>query len=77
MPTVNILKQPGVKDRIIHAWTSLARQFQDQFFSEMRVALLGESKLDVKNWEEPCYNGLLDMSEYLVNQRGLIPWNMK
>ncbi len=48
VPTVGILEQPKVKDRIIHAWANLASQFREQFFSEIRVALLGKVKLDVR-----------------------------
>ena len=77
VPTVDMLKQPKIKDRIIHVWTNMAQQFHDQFFSEMRVALLGENKINERNWEEPCYDGLIAMSDYLIHKRGLIPWEMK
>ncbi len=77
VPTTDILKQKQVKERIIKVWSNLALKFEDQFFNEIRIALLGNNRLDLNNWENSCYTGLINMSEYLINQRGLIPWQIR
>jgi hypothetical protein len=76
IPTGDILKQPMIKERIIQAWTNQAKQFDQQFFSEIRIALMGNKNIDNKNWQNPCYNGLIKMSDYLITQRGLTPWQL-
>ena len=65
---------PKIRDRIVFAWERLEDSFHDQFFSELRVSLLGSAGIDESNWKSQCYNGLVHMSNYLIEERGLIPW---
>ncbi len=77
IPTPELLEISSIKSRIIGTWEKLVDNQPDQFFQEIGVALLGRSKMDEKNWQNPCYNGLIQMSDYLINQRGLTPWKLK
>jgi hypothetical protein len=74
IPAPELLKQARIRDRIVYAWEKLADSFHDQFFSELRVSLLGSARIDERNWRSQCYKGLIHMSNYLIEERGLIPW---
>jgi CRISPR/Cas system Type II protein with McrA/HNH and RuvC-like nuclease domain len=76
IPPPELLESNSIKSRIIGIWDKIVNQQRDQFFQEVSVSLLGMSKIDEKNWEIPCYKGLIQMSDYLIHQRGLTPWKM-
>jgi hypothetical protein len=74
IPAPGLLGADPVKERIIGTWERLVRSYPQQFFREIGIALLGRRKIDPSNWQNTCYHGLTDMSSYLINQRGLMPW---
>lgn len=77
IPNPELLSIPRVKERIIFAWEQLASSFEEQFFSEVRISLLGREKINTNNWKNQSYKGLLDMSRYLIEDRGLNSWQYK
>lgn len=77
IPNPELLSNAKVKERIIFAWEQLASSFEEQFFSEIRISLLGREKIIPNNWKNQSYKGLTDMSRYLIEDRGLNSWQFK
>lgn len=75
IPTPELLKSKSIKERIIWNWEKMYEDFHDQFISEIKIALLGSRSINEKNWENTCYEGFVNMSHYLIEERGLTPWN--
>lgn len=74
IPPPDLLKKRDIKDRIIYYWKLIATKYEDQFFREIDISLIGMQNLDRSNWENCSYNGLIDLSNHLIENRGLNPW---
>jgi hypothetical protein len=77
IPTKAILSERKIRDRIIGYWEQLHATFEGQFIRELNISLLGHRLTETGNWQSQGYNGLIDMSEHLIHNRGLTPWNYK
>ena len=75
IPTKALLTERKIRDRIIGYWEKLHETFEGQFIRELNISLLGHRLAEPDNWKTLGYNGLIDMSEHLIHNRGLTPWN--
>lgn len=75
IPTKALLSERKIRDRIIGYWEQLHATFEGQFIRELNISLLGRKLTEPGNWQTQGYDGLIDMSEHLIHNRGLTPWN--
>ena len=64
------------KDLIIHAWEVVSSNFENRFFYEMQIDLIGNQKINKDNWQLLAFANLIQRSEYLINIRGCEIWNI-
>jgi hypothetical protein len=77
IPSRSLLENKLVKDRIICNWEALNNEYHEQFMQEISISLMGRKKADPYNWQQSAFTGLVDMTDYLIKERGLTPWNYK
>jgi CRISPR/Cas system Type II protein with McrA/HNH and RuvC-like nuclease domain len=77
IPTKALLSERKIRDRVIGYWEKLHATFEGQFIRELNISLLGRRLTEPGNWQIHGYEGLIDMSEHLIHNRGLTPWNYK
>lgn len=62
------------KDRVIHYWGILKKNAEERFSVEVSRALV-RGTLDLHNWEQAAFSGLVENVETLAIQRGLERWD--
>ena len=61
------------KDRVIYYWEILKKNAEERFYVEVSRALV-RGTLDLHNWEQIAFSGLVENLETLAIQRGLERW---
>lgn len=64
------------QDAIIYYWRKLHNFNSNRFENEVQMALLGNDKFQLYNWEKECINSLMSKCEFLIHQRGYEPYNL-
>ena len=74
IPSMDILNNNSIKERIIHYWGNLLTTFPEQFRTEVQVSLLGKTNFEERSWKNNSYNQLLSMCSHMIEDRGFDPW---
>ena len=65
-------------DALISYWFSLQQYFQENFNSEVRISLAPNIEMrNVDVWGFKMIESLKKKSEFLINVRGLEPWDFQ
>jgi len=74
IPTPNLIDKQS--DALISYWFSLQKHFQESFNSEVRISLIPNIKIDNSEiWARQMIESLKQKSEFLIDVRGLEPWD--
>ena len=63
----------AAEERVIHYWQETRRQEPFRFDVEISRTLLGRNSPDTQ-WEQPAFAALLDATEMVATQRGVLRW---
>ena len=61
------------KDRVIYYWEILKKKAEERFSVEVSRALV-RGTLDLHNWEQVAFSGLVENVETIAIQRGFERW---
>lgn len=74
VPTPDLIEKQS--DRIIEYWHMLHNHFNQGFEAEVKISLVPNLKLDdISIWGNQAIKALQEKSEFLIDIRGLEPWD--
>ena len=74
VPTPELIEKQS--DLILDYWQLLQKYFKNGFEEEVRISLVPKIELDdISVWGKPMINALQEKADFLIEIRGLEPWN--